>query len=1007
MAIRTVNRKPSSVSIPDVDDYFFVQSDWKGLNDGKNPFTVDQQSFEDCKNVYVDANGLLSVRPSIVDSTHDNADVFAVYKQWYFNDTYVLLGNVRSSPDSNSFPTTLVFYSYEDGIRIERARIVNIYVKPIFVTSKNDAIFVIYREGMHGENRMQKYDVTKQELSIVNDIYVPITKLYVNNIPDDYESENQLTNLVRHRYIYNSNSSVNFSLLSGKLSTISYDDKNFTTILSSYTPNSLFFKSQKLSENEIADDVILGSLNKYKPLISVSEKGNKIYCQYEYVKENGIIIDVLWKVKYTSDDKTFTYYDCPNGVLGMPVISKDGTFIAVLLKDGPWALSVLSTREDGSMEFPEWTNLIEYNGGISSLKSAITKRGYEYDEDINEAGKSSNFVYNRGVGLNCITSNTFAYMYARGNNKVYSNELYCINCINSSFKFSSIHVYNDNSSSKGYFVYDSYDVSKDYDIEDIDPGYYYEYFKFYKNNYIQIDAYYKHDTLYCLFPIMLRTEHEYETMKFYCSKSYYTSDNNHMQFYQLSTLFYYGTYNIPYCIYYDGNNVKINYVMSVGDVVFEKITFTLPILDAYSIAVNTSTVPVQHLTYPAVITPSYAIYAQDCIVTPNNEQISYVGIKFGSKFSIIYNNDVELLDTKNYDFYTNYIGDNSVSIDIVISDDVSYSFDFDCSSLLDSIYASKNNVLYISSDKYENDVFKLYFPKINTQRFDTNICCLHPISQTEMAIFTLNSIYYSSNKEGVYYYFKSKVQANCKPGMNAITTFDGKYVMFNCDRGLTALSYENFVASTEQTGTILSDVIINRWRDFNKYPIRLLEYDFWIICYSTETNKSYVFDTRNKSFWYMEYNNIIKDILRIRKDIELFYTNKDNSSQYPCTILETNICADFGKFPIDWFVTSQKLHFDKPVYRKRIQNIQLNTVEKDDKTTFKLSLKAYRDRNYDNDVETLEYDVDTLRTFVKHCNYLKVNQLQYSLQCDDSDAIQRPFKLSNIIIKYSVTSNVR
>ena len=65
---RTVNRQPFTVRTPssnDVKDYFFNQVNWKGMNDNRNFLAVDQESFEECDNVYVDSEGLLRSRPSV------------------------------------------------------------------------------------------------------------------------------------------------------------------------------------------------------------------------------------------------------------------------------------------------------------------------------------------------------------------------------------------------------------------------------------------------------------------------------------------------------------------------------------------------------------------------------------------------------------------------------------------------------------------------------------------------------------------------------------------------------------------------------------------------------------------------------------------------------------------------------------------------------------------------------------------------------------------------------
>ena len=65
---KTFNRRPLSVNTPsanDVKNYFFNHYTWKGLADDKNFLAVDQETFADCNNVYMDSEGLLRSRPSI------------------------------------------------------------------------------------------------------------------------------------------------------------------------------------------------------------------------------------------------------------------------------------------------------------------------------------------------------------------------------------------------------------------------------------------------------------------------------------------------------------------------------------------------------------------------------------------------------------------------------------------------------------------------------------------------------------------------------------------------------------------------------------------------------------------------------------------------------------------------------------------------------------------------------------------------------------------------------
>ena len=67
MAKRTLRRNPLSVDTDnyDLNEQYANFAEFKGLNTNKNYITVDQNSFEDVKNVYVDQDQQLHTRPPL------------------------------------------------------------------------------------------------------------------------------------------------------------------------------------------------------------------------------------------------------------------------------------------------------------------------------------------------------------------------------------------------------------------------------------------------------------------------------------------------------------------------------------------------------------------------------------------------------------------------------------------------------------------------------------------------------------------------------------------------------------------------------------------------------------------------------------------------------------------------------------------------------------------------------------------------------------------------------
>ena len=369
----------------------------------------------------------------------------------------------------------------------------------------------------------------------------------------------------------------------------------------------------------------------------------------------------------------------------------------------------------------------------------------------------------------------------------------------------------------------------------------------------------------------------------------------------------------------------------------------------------------------------------------------------------------------------------NIRIEVIIDNNDNY-FVPDNYIELDEIYLSKNKTLYITSGKRTKDGDYLwYFPKINNQEFDYDISNLHPISSNEVAIFLEDSIYYVNYDTNVnaYRYYKSKIQVGCKKGSDVLTTFDGKYIIFVSDRGLVAMSYQQFVASTEQALSFMSD---NIYDTFYKYiteinsenAIKLYKYSNYIFIYKEDSNKGFIFDLRTLSWWpisidknisrFVTMNNEVK----ILSNMKLFNLNKSDINYYDYDGIK--------RTKVDWFIQSQKLHLGAVNYYKHIVNMTFNSVhdlsllkENDYNAidlNFKLQINNYRKQVNGNignkdDYKVVNYNVEIVRTFVQRLNYSKVNEFQYLLSYDDKNSVNVPFSVSGIIVKYKIGGEVR
>ena len=368
-----------------------------------------------------------------------------------------------------------------------------------------------------------------------------------------------------------------------------------------------------------------------------------------------------------------------------------------------------------------------------------------------------------------------------------------------------------------------------------------------------------------------------------------------------------------------------------------------------------------------------------------------------------------------YGKYLYYLGYNNKVFSNLIKNNLAFEYLKDGNDLLvnphlisrlNNFYFTLDNTLYISDYREEDGEFKWYFPEVNKQIFDSVITGLHPISSTEMGVFFDNAIWYVNLSEQGYRYTKSKLELGVKSGSDIIASYDGSRLIFPTERGIVALSYQDFVASTDQVITFLSDAIHLQMEEFCKQPVHSLKIDYWIIFYNSNKKDLYVLDSRNNSWWPwslpMEINKFVKydeDLLLCSNNGRFYQFDKSNDDYFD---------YDEIKYPIDWYVESQKLHLSSLNNYKHLINITFNSViDTEDYLSFFLDVKNYRENVDSGKIENPHYSVDVLRTFVQRLNYFKVNEFQYILRSDNDNKFPLPLSLSSISIKYKIQGQVR
>lgn len=460
----------------------------------------------------------------------------------------------------------------------------------------------------------------------------------------------------------------------------------------------------------------------------------------------------------------------------------------------------------------------------------------------------------------------------------------------------------------------------------------------------------------------------------------------------------------------------------------------------------------------------------------NNETIPFIFANAYNKVNIIgdkfylFNHDS---DTQ-YSIYTN----NFTATDSAISDylivpnldeDKLFRKEFHCSHTAGELFLASNNEFYITSNiKDEDGKLLLNLPVINNQRFIDDVTAITNISTTEIAIFFTNGIKIctkvSDDTYGYRYdYYNTKLSTGVDKYDSVINTIEGTYTLFPTKRGLAAMNYQAFMATTDQSLTYITDDIHKIWTEFYSYTvnekiggiydikrfIKIIQWRQYLIL-TNGSKQMLIYDLTRHYWWKWEVPENLRIALTDQEDlkvISIFNTAEvtekvgvhnyvfNNEESYGRLLVFTNkwdgkdlIYRDFSglrtlkgitgfisrnNLPIDWRVVSQPLHFSAPTYYKNIKQLifQLySDKEEISNDSIIAQIQVFRKKLDVRAPETISFKIDKLRTFVKRFNYWKVCELQWALSADIRYSLQKreyvPYSGKNeILYQVDTTDN--
>lgn len=932
---RTFNRRPMSVNGPDKDsikNYTFNYEQWKGINDSKDFLAVDQLTFSDAQNMYIDSEGLLSSRPGMKqDTSFANWNPVTEYYE-FKNDVKDTLIKVLCSYLVIS--DTIDIYDSAATAKVSAALTPN--DAPLKYIDTYNKLYLF-----KGDNPMVVYDksalkiLTADEVSKL--IYIPVTKTFTGSVENEGEGVNLITTSERYLYYYSDANGINSDAI-GK--TLEWDGKTIN-----WNDNVKPFLVK--DHYDVGDSTVM----------AVAHSGAVAWVENNvlYYAVNGAIV-YSWDLTNLATE-TSKYKVSFN-------VSSNTIIVSIDYK--AYLVSCVSTKEDGSLAIPTPTLLTSVTGFAKYDDWIVTAYYYidelQYVYAVREAEGDLRTTY---ICYNFGEADT-RYEKDIGNDSTLGN----INAIADGAVMNADSVvvtYSSVESNVGKRKFIIIRKSSPTAIDRTDIYNSIDDLSF-DNCLLQLSI----DSYFAYLPKIGTTDSagNYQIAGIYCFKNQlYGNDatvvnKNGVGTYTLATQVPDGRLKPVY-----DNILKVSLNQTIYD--FTKTEFS---------------------TVTAVVVSEKALdgTALESTTTVYNY---YKTVNGSNHIFTRFNNDTfELYYTK------------QGTVQNLNAFDVLY---------LNNYFFAVGNKLYITENKYDDDgQFLFYLPKKNVNEFDNVITKLHQIDESTVAVFFEDEIYYTTydSEVGTYRYYKSKLQFGLRKGANVITSDDSVTTFFPTDRGIMALTYQNFVASSEQSTTPISDPVFNYMKDFLTGKIvKLYKKDFWIAAYNG-SNTVWILDIRNGSWWRQELPFKVRAIWT--KDGKPLIKRAENinevNSPTAFTIGNTEY-TDNGE-RINWFFQSQKLHLSALNYYKSVQALTFFGVSDDNICIFNLDTYAYRDNIYENASKSIEYGINMIRTYLYHLHVMKLHEFQFKVYADtsvnDPDLIH-PIKLSNVAVRYRVSREVR
>lgn len=881
MATKTVNRQTYSLDydLDDLNQGMFSMTEFKGICDRENDVTVDQNTFSKAENIYIDDNNVLASRAPF----KFNDGYIEIVDEWHFGNYGLRLQKHFSPAGESAFTnydayqfvlycfthnSNKVYYEYStegrDDITIDVPKITMVQIEDkIFIWFAGQRIVVFNTAGnSSGEPFFE--DAYKY-------LYIPAHTLVTNGFESELEAKNFLTDSYIKRYLYTTESQIDWKSLVGKRISVYKTDEDGSRI--------------HLYDDIIQLDTNIAQSSDYELIYPI----RKLFTNTEIlIKEyNGIPIiiqytkegDVVGNYKQSEGHRTYSFTDTLK-LRNFQVAYNTGIFRTIPMPEIEEDIKSLSLSDDGSCLFARTKHYL-LSCALFVTTSDDTQLSYDFVWENQLLLTTLPFDAEHGVFKDVFVSHfhnkdNYAYFYQCTYNTVQNIAyfVYCVNGQRTEFSTQQIpydpYTPSDTINSVDYeitmtinpyrglqfvivddnsaIISLSYYTLTDYTnrvFNGINKTYY---IPLQKSAYTSHDEYIflsqntegtvGNDSIKAVKPVTIVDENSNIITKVYDDTGFYVFVSKLVEGESFSVFVncvanWQSTLIFP-TDFWTQNELKVSITDDTVTSDTEEMTKANVIYLAQS----------EHLllTRDGLLTSSYLykgnyenfnsenrIIFPDAVYSTDSDYISYdVYGLFGDTVYLgrddeIWTNQLQSGTIVEVDTYENVTFDDNDNMTINFRPDVP-----DCFAALGDYYISFTTNdgqfrLLMSDTRRDEDTndFLLYLPEDSEQRFSQRITNLHPLADDTMGIFTESEIWYikavNLDNESVTRYTKairSKLPVGCRQGNDVITADNGQAILFAVPRGIAYLTPQDFVSTTDRQINYISDAIQNMYNSY-------------------------------------------------------------------------------------------------------------------------------------------------------------------------------------------------